>query len=264
MTCGPGLIGSLLVGLSHAKGLAMAWDVPFVGVNHLEGHLFASLLDHPELDWPLVVLLVSGGHTLLVLVEAVGRYRAARPDARRRGGRGVRQGGPLPRPRVPRWPGGRSGGAARGPEGVRVPAGHARGRLRLLLLRPQDSGRAHRREGTRRADRRRRGVVPRSGRRRAGGQGPPGAVATTGARGLCLAGGVAANSLLRRTRRRGLPGRWRAGARAESRHVHRQRGDGRRGWAVEVGPRRTEPALAGRRPEPLPLLRRSRRRTSRR
>jgi N6-L-threonylcarbamoyladenine synthase len=75
VTCGPGLVGSLLVGLSHAKALSMAWDVPFVGVNHLEGHLFASLLDHPELEWPLVVLLVSGGHTVLVLVEGVGRYR---------------------------------------------------------------------------------------------------------------------------------------------------------------------------------------------
>jgi N6-L-threonylcarbamoyladenine synthase len=74
-TCGPGLVGSLLVGLSHGKALAMAWDVPFVGVNHLEGHLFASLLDHPDLEWPLVVLLVSGGHTVLVLVEGVGRYR---------------------------------------------------------------------------------------------------------------------------------------------------------------------------------------------
>ncbi len=75
VTSGPGLMGSLLVGLSHAKALSMAWAVPFVGVNHLEGHLFASLLDHPDLEWPLVVLLVSGGHTMLVLVEGLGRYR---------------------------------------------------------------------------------------------------------------------------------------------------------------------------------------------
>jgi len=74
-TCGPGLIGSLLVGLSGAKALAMAWDVPFVGVNHLEGHLFASLLEAPELGFPLVVLLVSGGHTLLIEMQAPGRYR---------------------------------------------------------------------------------------------------------------------------------------------------------------------------------------------
>jgi N6-L-threonylcarbamoyladenine synthase len=75
VTCGPGLIGSLLVGLSGAKGLALAWGVPFVGVNHLEGHLFAALLEDPEPAWPLVVLLVSGGHTLLVAMEGPGRYR---------------------------------------------------------------------------------------------------------------------------------------------------------------------------------------------
>jgi N6-L-threonylcarbamoyladenine synthase len=74
-TVGPGLMGSLLVGASQAKALAMAWEVPFVGVNHLEGHLFAPLLEHAELPWPLVVLLVSGGHSLLVSMEAPGRYR---------------------------------------------------------------------------------------------------------------------------------------------------------------------------------------------
>jgi N6-L-threonylcarbamoyladenine synthase len=75
VTYGPGLIGSLLVGVAEAKALALAWDVPFVGVNHLEAHLFASLLEQPDLGWPLVVLLVSGGHTLLVEVSAPGRYR---------------------------------------------------------------------------------------------------------------------------------------------------------------------------------------------
>jgi len=74
-TYGPGLVGSLLVGLSGAKALAMAWDVPFVGVNHLEAHLFASLLEEPDLGWPLVVLLVSGGHTVLVEMRGPGRYR---------------------------------------------------------------------------------------------------------------------------------------------------------------------------------------------
>ncbi len=74
-TTGPGLIGSLLVGVSEAKALSLAWEVPFVGVNHLEGHLFAALLDHPDIEWPVVVLLVSGGHTLLVSMEGPGRYR---------------------------------------------------------------------------------------------------------------------------------------------------------------------------------------------
>jgi N6-L-threonylcarbamoyladenine synthase len=75
VTYGPGLIGSLLVGVAQAKALALAWGVPLVGVNHLEAHLFASLLEQPDLGWPLVVLLVSGGHTLLVEVTEPGRYR---------------------------------------------------------------------------------------------------------------------------------------------------------------------------------------------
>ncbi|MDA8147362.1 MAG: tRNA (adenosine(37)-N6)-threonylcarbamoyltransferase complex transferase subunit TsaD [Actinomycetota bacterium] len=75
VTYGPGLVGSLLVGVAEAKALALAWDVPCVGVNHLEAHLFASLLEQPDLGWPLLVLLVSGGHTLLVVVSAPGRYR---------------------------------------------------------------------------------------------------------------------------------------------------------------------------------------------
>jgi N6-L-threonylcarbamoyladenine synthase len=74
-TVGPGLIGSLLVGVAEAKALALAWDVPFVGVNHLEGHLFAGLLEYPELEWPLAVLLVSGGHTMVVAMDGPGRYR---------------------------------------------------------------------------------------------------------------------------------------------------------------------------------------------
>jgi len=74
-TIGPGLIGSLLVGVSEAKALSLAWGVPFAGVNHLEGHLFAALLDHPGIEWPVAVLLVSGGHTLLVSMEGPGRYR---------------------------------------------------------------------------------------------------------------------------------------------------------------------------------------------
>lgn len=75
VTYGPGLIGSLLVGLSEAKALSLAWGVPFVGVNHLEGHLFASLLEHPGAGWPMIVLLVSGGHTLVVEVSEPGHYR---------------------------------------------------------------------------------------------------------------------------------------------------------------------------------------------
>ena len=74
-TVGPGLIGALLVGVSAAKTLALVWDVPFVAVNHLEAHLYAALLEEPSLEFPVVVLLVSGGHTLLVFMEGHGRYR---------------------------------------------------------------------------------------------------------------------------------------------------------------------------------------------
>ncbi len=75
VTSGPGLIGSLLVGLSAAKAYALAWGVPFVGVNHLEGHLFAPLLEQPDLAWPVLTVLVSGGHSALVLHESPGVHR---------------------------------------------------------------------------------------------------------------------------------------------------------------------------------------------
>lgn len=74
VTSGPGLIGSLLVGLSAAKAYSLAWGVPFVGVNHLEGHLFAPLLEQSDLEWPLLTLLVSGGHSLIVLQSGPGQH----------------------------------------------------------------------------------------------------------------------------------------------------------------------------------------------
>jgi N6-L-threonylcarbamoyladenine synthase len=74
-TVGPGLIGALLVGVSHAKALALVHGIPFVGVNHLEGHLYAAFLEEPNLELPAVVILVSGGHTMLILMEAHGTYR---------------------------------------------------------------------------------------------------------------------------------------------------------------------------------------------
>ena len=74
-THGPGLIGALLVGVSAAKSLALAWDVPYVGVNHLEAHLYSAFLEDPTLEFPMVVLLVSGGHTMLIEMHDHGRYR---------------------------------------------------------------------------------------------------------------------------------------------------------------------------------------------
>ncbi|MBV8054342.1 MAG: tRNA (adenosine(37)-N6)-threonylcarbamoyltransferase complex transferase subunit TsaD, partial [Deltaproteobacteria bacterium] len=83
VTRGPGLVGSLLVGLMYAKGLSQAAGIPMVGVNHLEGHLLAPMLEN-EVDMPYLALVVSGGHTALFTVEDFGRYRrlgATRDDA---------------------------------------------------------------------------------------------------------------------------------------------------------------------------------------
>jgi N6-L-threonylcarbamoyladenine synthase len=74
-TVGPGLIGALLVGVAAAKAWALTWGVPLVGVNHLEAHLYAAFLDEPELEPPFVVLLVSGGHTMLIEMVEHGSYR---------------------------------------------------------------------------------------------------------------------------------------------------------------------------------------------
>lgn len=84
VTNGPGLVGALLVGVSYGKALAFARGLPVVGVHHMEGHLFATQIDHPEAVPPFVALLISGGHTMLVDVEEWGRYRllgATRDDA---------------------------------------------------------------------------------------------------------------------------------------------------------------------------------------
>jgi N6-L-threonylcarbamoyladenine synthase len=73
-TKGPGLIGALLVGSSVGRSLAYAWNIPAVGVHHMEGHLLAPMLDDPKPEFPFVALLVSGGHSMLVKVEGIGRY----------------------------------------------------------------------------------------------------------------------------------------------------------------------------------------------
>ena len=75
VTYGPGLAGSLLIGLSAAKAMALSLSVPFIGVNHLEGHLWANFLAHPELEPPFVTLIASGGHTQLVHVRERSDYR---------------------------------------------------------------------------------------------------------------------------------------------------------------------------------------------
>lgn len=75
VTYGPGLVGALLVGVAAAKALAYGLDKPLIAVNHLEGHIYANFLANPQLEFPLLCLVVSGGHTDLILMESHGNYR---------------------------------------------------------------------------------------------------------------------------------------------------------------------------------------------
>lgn len=74
VTYGPGLVGSLLVGVNTAKALAYAWDVPFVGVNHLEAHLYSVFLENPDAELPMVSVIASGGHTSLYHLKTRDTY----------------------------------------------------------------------------------------------------------------------------------------------------------------------------------------------
>lgn len=74
VTCGPGLVGALLVGVSYAKGLAFAKGLPLVGVNHLAGHIAANYLTYPDLEPPFICLVASGGHSHIIRVESYSRY----------------------------------------------------------------------------------------------------------------------------------------------------------------------------------------------
>ena len=75
VTVGPGLVGSLLVGVSYAKAMAFALDKPLVGVNHIEGHIYSVAFENPPVQYPALALIVSGGHTNLFQVPEPGRYR---------------------------------------------------------------------------------------------------------------------------------------------------------------------------------------------
>ena len=75
VTSGPGLVGSLLVGVTYAKALCFARQIPLIAVHHVEGHIHSVLLEHPEIEFPAVALVVSGGHTHLFEVRSIGEYR---------------------------------------------------------------------------------------------------------------------------------------------------------------------------------------------
>lgn len=74
VTCGPGLVGALLVGVSAAKGLSYGLGLPLIGVNHIEGHICANYIAHRELEPPFLCLVVSGGHSHIIMVEDYGKY----------------------------------------------------------------------------------------------------------------------------------------------------------------------------------------------
>lgn len=74
VTQGPGLVGSLIIGIAFAHGVSYRFNIPLIGINHLEGHLMASLIEQPDTPFPVIALIVSGGHTMLVKMDAVSRF----------------------------------------------------------------------------------------------------------------------------------------------------------------------------------------------
>ena len=75
VTQGPGLMGTLLSGVSFAKGLSQGLNIPIIGINHLEAHIYANFLSEPNLEFPFICLLVSGGHTQLSHIKNIGKYK---------------------------------------------------------------------------------------------------------------------------------------------------------------------------------------------
>ena len=140
VTAGPGLAGALLVGVCAAKAYALALGKPLYGVNHLAAHISVDQLEHGPLPVPAVALLVSGGHSSLLLVSDVtARHQAARRDDRRRGRRGLRQGRQAARAALPRRAADRRGcpywrPAPRFVSQVQIPGRHGR----LLVLWAED------------------------------------------------------------------------------------------------------------------------------
>lgn len=72
---GPGLIGSLMIGMNAAKALSLAWEKPFIGINHVEAHLYAAIMSQPQPIFPAIGVVISGGHTFIVRIENIGTYQ---------------------------------------------------------------------------------------------------------------------------------------------------------------------------------------------
>ena len=127
VTAGPGLAGALLVGVAAAKALALSLGLPLYGVNHLAAHVAVDIVEHGPLPEPTMAMLVSGGHSSLLLVpDVTADVRLARLDDRRCGGGGVRQGRAGARPSLPRRPVHRPGGEEGRPSRSTSPAASRR------------------------------------------------------------------------------------------------------------------------------------------
>ena len=138
VTRGPGLIGALLVGVSSAKALAASRRLPLVAVDHLHGHVTASMLGEDPIEPPYLVLVASGGHTFLARVDDPSEYRVLGETPGRCRRRGLRQGRAPARARLSRRPRDRPARARGRPVGVRLSALTARRRARLLVQRVED------------------------------------------------------------------------------------------------------------------------------
>ena len=255
-TIGPGLIGALLVGVSAAKALALAWDVPFVGVNHLEAHLYAALLEDPSTELPIVVLLVSGGHTMLVEMTAPGEYRLLGQTIDDAAGEAFDKvarflglgypGGPAIEPLARRGdPTAIAFPRAMRDDGLDFSFSGLKTAVMYHVRKHPDAATADIAASFQEAvvD-----VLVHKARR---------AAAEVGARGIALGGGVAANGRLREAMLDACAADGLHGYVPEPGDVHRQRSDDRRGRLAPPPPRRPDPARRRRRPQPQARLSRS-------
>ncbi len=151
MTHGPGLAGALLVGVNAAKGLALGRKLPLIGINHLEGHVYANWLIPTngvaqEIEFPLVCLIVSGGHSEIVLMTDHGQYRRLGGTIDDAAGEAFDKVARILGLGYPGGPAIQETARAGKATAFKLPRAWLRRQLRLQLLRPEDGCAAHRRE----------------------------------------------------------------------------------------------------------------------